>query len=720
MSVRSLSRRGLMLVFPLAASFNGLMAQSAPIPGPSSPGAAVAPMAPMKDHFSIWHGEKVNDPWFWLREKSNPEVIRYLEAENAFTDAHTANTRSFGEALYKEMLGRIKQTDLSVPVRRGAFHYYSRTEEGKQYPIQCRRAAKADGAYDAGAPEQVLLDLNELAKGHSFLGLGTFTVSDDGQQLLYSTDTTGFRQYTLYRKDLKTGATSAALAERVTSAEWMADGRHVVYTTEDATSKRSNQLWRLDLQGGRSELLFEETDELYRIGVGRTKDRTHLVCQSFSTDTWEARLLPSGDVKGAFKVLLPRSKGHKYTVEHREGLLYLRTNRDAKNFRLVTAPMAHPDQWRELIPHRADTLLEGVDLFQGHLVVQEKREALVRFRIHDFKAGTWKEVTFPEPVYAAGMGGTPEWTARAFRLGYQSMVTPSSIYDCDLRSSKLDLLKRTEVLGGFDPSQYVTERRWAVARDGVKVPLSVMYRKGTKLDGSAPCFLYAYGSYGFGQSATFSIPRLSLVDRGMVYVLAHIRGGNELGEAWHDDGMLMKKKNTFFDFIDSAEWLGKEKLVAKDRIVIEGGSAGGLLMGAVTNLRPDLFKAVHAAVPFVDVMNTMFDDKLPLTVGEYLEWGNPNEKAAFEYMRSYSPYDNVEKKAYPALLVTTSLNDSQVMYWEPAKWVAKLRHLKTDGNPLLLKCNMGAGHGGASGRYDRLKEVSFEYAWLMQQVGITR
>ncbi len=719
MSVRSLSRRGLLLVFPLAASFNGLMAQKAPVPE-TAPAGAAAPRAAMKEHLSTWHGASVNDPWFWLREKSNPEVIQYLEAENAYTEAHTASTRTFGEALYKEMLGRIKQTDLSVPVRRGAYYYFSRTEEGKQYPIQCRRAATAEGAYDAKAPEQVLLDLNELAKGHSFLGLGSFDISDDGNQLLYSTDTTGFRQYSLYRKDLKSGATSPVLAERVTSAEWMSDGRHVVYTTEDPTSKRSDQLWRLDLQGGKPELLLEEKDELYRVGVGRTKDKRFLVYGSYSTDTWESRMLASDDVKGTFKVVLPREKGHKYTVEHRDGLLYLRTNKGAKNFKLVTAPVAEPTRWTEVVPHRADTLLENIDLFQGHLVVQERREALVRFRIQDLKSHAWKEVGFPEAVYAAGMGGTPEWTATAFRFNYQSMVTPSSIYDCTLASAKLDLLKRTEVLGGYDPSQYVTERRWAVARDGVKVPLSVMYRKGTKLDGSAPCFLYAYGSYGIGMPANFSIPRLSLVDRGMVYVLAHIRGGNEMGESWHDDGMLLKKKNTFNDFIDSAEWLGQQKLVAKDRIVIEGGSAGGLLMGAVANLRPDLFKAVHAAVPFVDVMNTMFDDKLPLTVGEYLEWGNPNDKTYFEYMRSYSPYDNVEKKAYPAMLVTTSLNDSQVMYWEPAKYVAKLRHLKTDANPLLLKCNMGAGHGGASGRYDRLKEVSFEYAWLMQQAGLSK
>ncbi len=720
MSVRSLSRRGLMLVFPLAASFNGLMAQKAPVTDSAPAGPVQPPRAPMKEHLADWHGEKVNDPFFWLREKANPEVIKHLEAENAYTEAQTAGIKPFAEALYKEMLGRTKQTDLSVPVRRGGFHYYSRTEEGKQYPIQCRRAAKADGSYDAKAPEQVLLDLNELAKGHAYLGLGAFQISDDAQQLLFTTDVTGFRQYTLFRKDLKTGVVSPALAERVTSVEWMAGGTHVVYTTEDATTKRSNQLWRLDLAGGAPELLREEKDELFGIFLGRTKDKAYLVCQAQSTDTWEARLLASGDLKGAFRPVLPREKGHKYTVDHREGLFYFRTNKGAKNFKLVSAPVSDPTRWSEVVPHRVDTLLEGFDLFQGHLVVQEKREALVRFRIHDFKAKGWKDVTFPEKVYAAGMMGTPEWTAPAFRLNYQSMVTPSTVYDCDLGAGKLELLKRTEVLGGYDPKQYVTERRWAVARDGVKVPISLLYRKGTKLDGSAPCFLYAYGSYGIGMPAGFSISRLSLADRGMVFALAHIRGGNEMGEAWHDDGMLLKKKNTFFDFIDSAEWLVANKVAAKGQVVIEGGSAGGLLMGAVTNYRPDLFKAVHAAVPFVDVMNTMFDESLPLTVGEFLEWGNPKEKAYFEYMRSYSPYDNLEKKAYPAMLVTTSLNDSQVMYWEPAKYVAKLRHLKTDTNPLLLKCNMGAGHGGASGRYDRLKEVAFEYAWLMSQVGITK
>jgi len=683
----------------------------------------VPPVAKQVEHTSLWHGEKVNDPWFWLREKTNPEVVAYLNAENAYTEAMTADLKPFSEALYKEMLGRIKQTDLSVPVRRGAFYYYSRTEEGKQYPIQCRRKAAKEGAYDQKAAEEILLDQNELAKGLKFLSLGGMTVSDDDGTLLFSTDATGFRQYTLFTKDLATGKVCAPLAERVTSFTWAADARHVFYVTEDAVTKRSDQLWHLDLKAGKPELVYEEKDELYRMGVGRTKDHKFLLVESQSTDTWEARYLPTTDPKGAFKVLLPREKGHKYDVEHREGLFYIRTNKGAKNFRLVTAPVATPDpkHWKEVLPHRVDVLLEGMEPFRDFLVVSEKSQGLDRFRIFDVKLKTWRDVTFPESVYAAFPGGTPEYTSTSFRFSYQSMVTPASIYDCDMATGKQTLLKQVEVLGGYDKSQYTTERLWATARDGAKVPLSVVYKKGVKQDGSAPLFLYAYGSYGYGQSAAFSSPRLSLLDRGMVYVIAHIRGGNDMGEAWHDDGMLMKKMNTFTDFIDSADYLVKEKWTAKDRLVIEGGSAGGLLMGAVTNLRPDLFKAVHSAVPFVDVMNTMMDASLPLTVGEYLEWGNPNEKAAFDYMRAYSPYDNLARKAYPAILVTSSFNDSQVMYWEPAKYVARLRTIKTDANPLLLKMKMEpAGHGGASGRYDALKDKAFETAWMLSQVGITK
>jgi oligopeptidase B len=702
------SRGYLALVGGLLLS-SGLSAQTLPAP----------PHARQVEHISVWHGEKVNDPFFWLRDKSNLEVIRYLEAENAYTEAMTRDLKPFAEHLYQEMIGRIKQTDLGVPIRRGAFLYYSRTEKGKQYPIHCRRRAGADGLFDEQAREEILLDLNELARGLRFLALGAMAVSDDGNWLAYTTDTTGFRQFSLHVKDLRTGAVLPDSAERVTTVQWCADNRTLYYTTEDPVTKRSNLLWRHAL-GDETEPVYQEKDRLYNLELRRSKDHRMLFLFCRSTDTWETRVLPCDQPGAVFRVILPRTKGHKYDVEHRQGLFYLRTNQGGKNFRLVTVPVSDPSpkNWHELLPHRHDVLLERVELFRDHAVALEKAAALGHLRVLDFASGQWHEVRFPESVYAVQLAPTPEFASRTCRFAYQSLVTPTSIYDYDMAEHKQILRKRQEVLGGYDPTQYATERQWATARDGVKVPLSIAYRKGVKKDGQAPLFLYGYGSYGLGMPASFNSNRLSLLDRGMVFVIAHIRGGNEMGEGWHDDGMLMKKKNTFFDFIDSAEWLIANGWTSKDRLVIEGGSAGGLLMGAVTNLRPDLFRAVHAAVPFVDVMNTMLDASLPLTVGEYLEWGNPNEKAAFDYMRSYSPYDNLAPKAYPAILVTTSLNDSQVMYWEPAKYVARLRTLKTNEAPLLLKCNMGAGHGGASGRYDRLRETAFEYAWLLSQVGI--
>jgi oligopeptidase B len=561
-----------------------------------------------------------------------------------------------------------------------------------------------------------------MAKGLPFLSVAAFEVSDDDNQLLYSTDETGFRQYKLFVKDLKTGAVQGPLAERVTSATWAADNRTLFYVTEDAVTKRPDTLWRLEL-GGPPAKVHEEKDELFSIGVGRTKDKKFVVLGSRSTDTWDRWLLPASSPGGEFRPVLPREKGHKYDVEHRDGTLFIRTNKDAKNFRLVTAPLADPSPagWKPFVEHRPDVLLEDVEVFKDFVVLQEKQAGLNHIRVHGFSDGRWKEVAFPEPVYTAFASGTPEFDSKRLRYGYQSLTTPSSVYDYEMETGTSVLLKRDEVLGGFDPGRYASARLWATARDGVKVPISIVYPKGLARDGKAPLWLYAYGSYGFGSAATFDSRRLSLLDRGVPFAIAHIRGGNEMGEAWHDDGMLMKKKNTFFDFIDCAEFLVREKWTSPDRLLIEGGSAGGLLMGAVTNERPDLFRAVHAAVPFVDVMNTMMDASLPLTVGEYLEWGNPNEKAAFDYMLSYSPYDNLSKKAYPALLVTTSYNDSQVMYWEPAKYVAKLRTLKADANPLVLKTKMQpAGHGGASGRYDALKDRAFEVAWMLRQVGITK
>ena len=679
------------------------------------------PMATKNAHTEVRHGETIRDDYFWLREKSNPEVASYLEAENAYTESQTKDLKPFSEALYKEMLGRIKQTDLSVPARRGEWFYYSRTVEGQQYPIQCRKHGSAAGI-DKDAKEEILLDQNELAKGKKYLGLGTFDVSDDGRKLMFSTDDTGFRQYKLFIKDLYTGAVSGPLAERVTSTEWASDNATVFFTTEDALTKRSDTLWRMD-PGTAPGKVYEEKDGLYRMGVGRTKDKKFVIVYIGATDSTEMRYLDAAKPKDEPKVFLPREKDHKYGIDHREGLFYIRTNKGAKNYRMVTAPDADisPKAWKEFIPHDPAALLEGVELFKDFIVATTKSEGLNRFRVLDFKKGQWHNFAFPEEVYAAFPGGNPEYDTKLLRFTYQSPVTPNSVFDYDMTTRKRTLLKQTEVLGGFDPTKYECKRLWAKARDGVKVPLSAVYRKGTKLNGSNPLWLYSYGSYGFGMSATFSSNNISLLDRGVVFVIAHIRGGNEMGEAWHDDGMLMKKKNTFTDFIDSADWLIANKWTSKDRLVIEGGSAGGLLMGAVTNMRPDLFKAVHAAVPFVDVMNTMLDATLPLTMGEYLEWGNPKEKAAYDYMRSYSPYDNIEKKNYPAILVTTSFNDSQVMYWEPAKYVAKLRVSKTDSNPLLLKCKMDpAGHGGASGRYDVLKDKAFEMAWMLGQVGIKK
>jgi oligopeptidase B len=701
-------------VFPFAGLL--LVACSAP----PSADALQPPVAMRVPHENHWHGRSYPDPYHWLREKQDPAVRAYLEAENAYTAAMTAQLETFEHELYEEMVARVQQTDFDVPVKDGAYYYYSRTVEGRQYPIRCRRPARPDGSYDDALPEQVLLDQNQMAAGLAYLGIGDTTVSDGDQLLAYTTDTTGFRQYTLHVRDLATGAERRDLAERVTSVAWAADDETLFFVTEDPVAKRSNQLWRLRL-GGEPELLYEEADELYRVGVRRTKDDRYLLLGAMSTDTYEWRVLPADEAEGAFRIVLPRAKGHRYTVAHRDGYFYLRTDKDALNWRVVRAPVGDPGEanWQEVVPHRDDVLVTGFDVFCDHAVVSERKDALNRFRVLTFADAAWREITFPESVYSARGGGTPDYSSPTFRIDYESMVTPPCVYDYDFATLQRELKKQQPVLG-YDPTQYRTERLWAPARDGARVPISIVYKDGGRRDGRAPLWLYAYGSYGFGMSATFDATRISLLDRGVVWATAHIRGGNELGEAWRRDGMLMKKKNTFTDFIDCAEFLIAERWTSKERLMIEGGSAGGLLMGAVANMRPDLFRAVHSAVPFVDIMNTMMDSSLPLTVGEYLEWGDPNEQAAFDYMMSYSPYDNLEAKPYPATLVTTSFNDSQVMYWEPAKYVAKLRSLATGGGELLLKCKLEpAGHGGASGRYDRWRDRAFELAWMLSHVGIT-
>jgi oligopeptidase B len=674
------------------------------------------PVARKVPHETRIHGYTMKDDYFWFRERKNPEVIKYLENENAYTEEVMRPTKDFQEVLYKEMLGHIKQTDLSVPSRIGEYYYYSRTEEGKQYPYQCRKRGSLT------AKEEVLLDLNKLAEGHSFLGLGGFRVSDDGNQLAYSTDTTGYRQYTLHVKDLRTGQTLGENIERTGSIVWANDNKTIFYTTEDAVSKRSDKVWRHVVGSDKNDLLYEEKDELFDVGAGRSLDKKIIFVGSYAKTSREMRYLPADNPTGEFKVILPREDGHEYDVDHYKGQFYITTNKNAKNFRVVTAPVSDPSEknWKPFIEHNPKVKIDGLTTFVGHLVVSEKEGGLNYLRVIDMKTGQSHRITLAESDYALFLGGNPEYDTTTVRFNYQSMVTPNSVYDYDMNTRQRKLLKQQEVLGGYDAKNYEAKRIWAVARDGVKVPVSIVYKKGVKFDGKAPMLLYAYGSYGASMSPTFSSSRLALLDRGVIYALAYIRGGGELGEEWREQGRMMKKLNTFFDFIDCGDYLVKNKYTSRDRLVIHGGSAGGLLMGAVVNMRPDLFKAVVAQVPFVDVMNTMLDASLPLTTSEWIEWGNPNEKPAFDYMMKYSPYDNIAAKDYPAMLVQVSLNDSQVPYWEGTKFVARLRAKKTDKNVLLLKANMGAGHGGSSGRYDALRELAFTYSFMLWQMGITR
>jgi oligopeptidase B len=661
------------------------------------------------------NGDKLVDNYFWLREKSNPAVISHLEAENAYTDATMKPTEPLQAKLYNEILSHIKQTDENVPYRWGDYFYYTRTKEGLQYPIYCRRHQTLDAA------EQIILDVNELAKGQKFMSVGSFAPSDDGKLLAYSTDNTGYRQYTLQVKNLGTGELFPEKIERVDDMAWATDNKTIFYVTEDAVSKRNDKLFRHVLGSDKTDLIYDEKDELFDIGVDRTRDRAVIVLGAFSKTSTEFRYIPANNPNADWKIILPRQAEHEYDVEHRGDLFYIRTNKGAKNFRVVTAPVADPSEknWKELVAHRPAVKVEGVDLFADHAVLAEWENGLQQLEIIDFKTNKRHRIEFPEPVYSAGLSANREFKTTVLRYGYQSLVTPGSTFDYDMNTRKATLMKQTEVPGGFDKANYKSERVFATASDGTKVPMSVVYRRNVKLDGSAPMLLYGYGSYGISIPPSFSAGRLALLDRGVVYVIAHIRGGGELGEPWRDAGRMMNKINTFTDFIACAEHMVNNKYTSKDRIVIQGGSAGGLLMGAVTNMRPDLFKAVVAQVPFVDVLNTMLDASLPLTTSEYIEWGNPNEKPAYDYMKKYSPYDNVHKANYPAMLVKVSLNDSQVPYWEGSKLVAKIRDYKTDHNPLLLKVNMGAGHGGASGRYDAYHETAFDYAFMLWQMGIT-
>ncbi|HEY8061359.1 MAG TPA: S9 family peptidase, partial [Gemmatimonadales bacterium] len=622
------------------------------------------------------------------------------------------------ERLYREMLGRIKETDLSVPVRRGAYWYYTRTEEGKQYAIHCRRFGSP-----TGGDELVLVDVNDLARGKPFMSLGDLVVSDDANLLAYSTDETGFRQYTLVIKDLRTGALLEFRRDRVTSVAWTVDGRELFYTVEDDTTKRSYQLWRHVLGQHDDQLVYEEPDGAFSVHLQRTRSRAWFILHCSSHTSSECRALPAASGEGEWRVLLPRVSDIEYDVEHRPGAVdafIFRINDTGRNFRLAFAPTAdvRRERMTEMLPYRDSVMLEGVDCFAGHMVVSEREGGISQLAVSRIDGSGGYRIGFPEPAYEAYLHANPEWDVRAIRIGYQSLVTPASVYEFDLDTRERVLLKQQEVVGGYDAERFVSERLEAHAADGTVIPVSLVRRRDLAADGAAPCLLDGYGSYGYPFPVTFSSNRLSLLERGMVVAIAHIRGGGELGKPWHDAGRMAHKMNTFTDFIAAAELLIDRGIVGRDRLAIEGGSAGGLLMGAVANMRPDLWRAVVSQVPFVDVLNTMSDATLPLTVAEYEEWGNPAIEEEFRWMRAYCPYTNLKPGAYPAMLIRTSLNDSQVMYWEPAKYVAKLRLLKDDTAPLLLVTNMGAGHGGASGRYDRLREIAGDYAFILTALDV--
>ncbi len=675
----------------------------------------VPPVAKKLPRTDTRHGDVRVDDYGWLREKGSPDVTAYLEAENAHTAAVLAPTEGLQETLYEEMKGRIQETDLSVPYKFGDFFYYSRTEEGKQYPIRCRKRGNLD------APEEVTLDLNALAEGNSYLGLGTYAVSDDGNLLAYSTDVTGFRQYTLFVKDLRTGELLPDRVEKTVSVVWAADNATLFYTVED-DAKRAYRVYRHRLGQTEDTLIYEETDALFRISAARSRSRAYLFMTSESSKTTEVRCLPADSPSGDWTLFHARGTDHRCYADHWPGRFFFRTDKGAKNFRIVSAPVDAPADWTEFVAHDPAITREDMDFFKGHSVLSEREGGLEQLRVLDmaqFPDDTEAHlISFPEPAYAVSLDTNLEFDTDTVRYRYQSFVTPSSVYDYGMGDRAQTLLKRTPVLGGFDPADYVSVRLEARAPDGTLVPISLVSRRDAGRGADTPLLLHGYGSYGISYPVSFSSSRLSLLDRGITVAVAHIRGGGELGEDWREAGKLKEKRTTFTDFIACAEHLIVQGYTSPEHLAIEGGSAGGLLMGAVLNLRPDLCRAAIAHMPFVDVLNTMLDETLPLTVGEYLEWGNPNVAADYATMRTYCPYTNLGAGDYPALLVRASLNDSQVMYWEAAKYVAKMRALKIGDHVLLLHTNMGAGHGGASGRYDALRETALDYAFLLTQLGV--
>ncbi|NBA76613.1 prolyl oligopeptidase family serine peptidase [Emticicia sp. ODNR4P] len=678
-----------------------------------------APKAPIKPYPMTIHEDTRVDNYYWLNDRENPEVITYLEAENAYTETVMSPTKAFQEELFEEMKGRIKEQDESVPYRDGEYYYYSKYIEGGEYPLYCRKKHSMD------ADEEVLLDGNALAEGHDYFSIGGYDISDNDQILAYSIDTISRRNYTLYFKNLQTGELYTETIENTEGGAyaWAADNQTIFYLQRDPQTLLASKVYRHKLGTSVSEdvLVYTEEDPQFYMGLGRMKSKKYIVSVSDHNGvSTEYRLLESSNPDGEFKAFYPRQHGLQYSIEHFEDKFYIRTNAgDATNFKLMEVPENESyniENWKEVIAHREDTYLEGIDVFRRHLVLTERSNALIHLRVIDQRTQKEHYLNFGEPAYDAGVGYNPNFDTDLLRFHYTSLTTPSSVFDYNMDTQEKTLMKEQEVLGVFNKEDYQTERLFATARDGVQVPISIVYKKGFKKDGSQPLLQYAYGSYGYSIDPYFSAARLSLLDRGFAFAIAHIRGGQEMGRPWYENGKMLQKKNTFFDFIDVSEYLIQEKWTSKDKLFANGGSAGGLLMGAIINYRPDLYKGILAAVPFVDVVTTMLDETIPLTTGEWEEWGNPKEKVYYDYMKSYSPYDNVVAQDYPNMLVTTGLHDSQVQYWEPAKWVAKLRELKTDNNILLMHCDMSTGHGGASGRFQRFKEVARDYAFVLSLV----
>jgi oligopeptidase B len=680
-----------------------------------SPHPVGAPIARRLPHIDTLHGDVRVDEYAWLREKSNPDVRAYLEAENAYTESETRHTRVLQDRLYEEMLGRLKETDLTVPWFDRGWWYYSRTEAGKAYPIFCRRPGSPD------APEQIYLDQNLLAEGAAFHALGGMEVSPDGRTLLYLEDTSGFREYTLVVRDLSTGEILDRIPGVWNGTAWADDNRTFYYLTADS-AKRGSTVWRhvVGRPHQQDEKIFEEENILFTVGLSRSKSGRFVFIASEAFTSSEVRVLSTADPTAEPRVLAPRRDQIEYTADHVPGFFVICTNEAAVNFRILAAPEddTSPAAWREWLPHRDEVFVEGVEAFQDHLVVVERMEGLRRLRVQELDGGAAHDIAFPDAAYALTLGTNADFRSETVRFVYSSPVAPYTVYDYHLRTRTRELRKQQEIPSGFDPARYQVERLMVTARDGTRLPVSLLLPAGARRDGSNPLLLSGYGAYGTSSEAGFNGPVLSLVDRGFVYAIAHVRGGQELGRRWYDEGKMLRKLNSFHDFIDVAEALAHLGYAARDRMVAAGGSAGGLLVGAIANMRPDLFRAIVADVPFVDVINTMLDASLPLTAQEWEQWGNPAVEAEYRYMLQYSPYDNVAAQAYPWMLVTTSFNDSQVMYWEPAKWVARLRATRTNTSPLLLKTNLAGGHSGASGRYERLRETAFRYAFLLDATGI--